>query len=203
MPARDSIYNQYLPTVAGDADVWGGYLNSNVNFIAWLCSNHATTGSSNAYVLTSGFTIPAYVSGQTFLIKPNFTNSGAATLNVDGLGTKAITKNGTTALASGDLVSGTVYTVTYDGTQFQVVGPMPGAFQPLDATLTALAALTITASSWIKGTGTDTFAVENASTSRTSLGLGTIATQNANSVTITGGSATGLTSVSATTITGG
>ena len=50
--------------------------------------------------------------------------------------------------------------------------------QPLDATLTALAALTITAGTWIKGTGTDTFAVENASTTRTSLGLGTAATQN-------------------------
>lgn len=34
-----------------------------------------------------------------------------------------------------------------------------GAFQPLDATLTALAALTITATTYIKGTGTDAFSV--------------------------------------------
>jgi hypothetical protein len=40
------------------------------------------------------------------------------------------------------------------------------------------------------------------SAARTGLGLGTISTQNANNVSITGGSATGLTSVSATTITG-
>lgn len=40
------------------------------------------------------------------------------------------------------------------------------------------------------------------SAARTGLGLGTISTQDANNVSITGGSATGLTSVSATTITG-
>lgn len=42
----------------------------------------------------------------------------------------------------------------------------------------------------------------SAANARTNLGLGTMATQNANAVSITGGSATGLTSVSATTVTG-
>lgn len=72
-------------------------------------------------------------------------------------------------------------------TYFDTLEASIAAKQTSDATLTALAALTITATTWIKGTGTDTFAVENASTTCTSLGLGTIATQNANSVTITGG----------------
>jgi|GEM_PF-7095633 len=48
--------------------------------------------------------------------------------------------------------------------------------------------------------------VASVSTSRTNLGLGTIATQNANAVSITGGSATGLTNLSVTnqaTLTGG
>lgn len=82
---------------------------------------YVTTGSSNAYVVTPTPAITAYVAGLSFYINPNFSNTGAATLNVSGLGTKAITKLGTTALASGDIVSGQIYEVIYDGTQFQLI----------------------------------------------------------------------------------
>jgi len=73
--------------------------------------------------------------------------------------------------------------------------------QGLDATLTALAGVTTAANQVIYATGADAFAVTSltsfgrsliddadAATSRTTLGLGTIATQDANNVTITGGS---------------
>ena len=63
--------------------------------------------------------------------------------------------------------------------------------QPLDAELTALAALAVTDGNFIVGNGT-TWTVENGATARTSLGLGTLATQNANAVSITGGSITGI-----------
>lgn len=45
-------------------------------------------------------------------------NTGAVTLNVNGLGAKSVVKNGGTALASGNLKAGGVYTVAYDGTSF-------------------------------------------------------------------------------------
>jgi hypothetical protein len=64
--------------------------------------------------------------------------------------------------------------------------------QPLDADLTAIAALAVTDGNFIVGNGT-TWVVESGSTARTSLGLGTISTQAANSVSITGGSITGIT----------
>lgn len=73
--------------------------------------------------------------------------------------------------------------------------------QPLDATLTALAGVTTAADELIYATGSDTFATTSfssygrtlvddadAATARTTLGLGTIATQDANNVAITGGS---------------
>lgn len=73
--------------------------------------------------------------------------------------------------------------------------------QPLDATLTALAGVSTVADRLIYATGSDTFTTTtftsfgrslvddaDASAARTTLGLGTIATQNANNVTITGGS---------------
>lgn len=72
--------------------------------------------------------------------------------------------------------------------------------QPLDATLTALAGVTTVADRLIYATGADTFTTTvftsfgrslvddaNATAGRTTLGLGTIATQNENNVNITGG----------------
>lgn len=73
--------------------------------------------------------------------------------------------------------------------------------QPLDATLTALAGVSTSANSLIYATGSDTFVTTTLSAfgrsliddadntaARGTLGLGTIATQNANNVSITGGS---------------
>jgi hypothetical protein len=64
--------------------------------------------------------------------------------------------------------------------------------QAYDAELTAIAALAVTDSNFIVGNGT-TWVAESGATARTSLGLGSIATQSAASVTITGGSISGIT----------
>lgn len=64
--------------------------------------------------------------------------------------------------------------------------------QAYDAQLADIAGLTPTDNTFIVGNGTN-FVSEDATTARTSLGLGTIATQTANNVSITGGSITGIT----------
>jgi len=80
-----------------------------------------TVTGTDTYVGTATPVLAAYAAGNTFtFIVPN-TNTGPATLNVSSLGAKAITKNGSTALASGDLTVGTVVMVVYDGTRFQLV----------------------------------------------------------------------------------
>ncbi|EUB95872.1 hypothetical protein PMI07_002360 [Rhizobium sp. CF080] len=60
------------------------------------------------------------------------------------------------------------------------------------ATLTAIAGLAVTNGNIIVGDGT-TWVAESGATARTSLGLGTMATQNATAVAITGGSVAGIT----------
>ena len=88
--------------------------------------------------------------------------------------------------------------------------------QPLDATLTALAGVTTAANSLIYATAADTFTTTtlsafgrsliddaDAATARTTLGLGTIATQASSNVSITGGSITNLTTFDGITIDGG
>lgn len=141
--ANTTLYSLVKPEVGASADSWGGKLNQNADDTDALLGAITTTGSANAYVLTTGLSLAAYVSGQAFKIKTNFANTGAATINVDGLGAKSIVKNGSTALASGDLASGQVYEIAYDGTNFQLVGKFG---QTEDATLTAFAAL-----SWSSG----------------------------------------------------
>jgi microcystin-dependent protein len=85
----------------------------------------ATTGSANTYVANLSPSVTAYVAGQKFLLNINATNTGASTINFNAVGAKSIVKNGATALQGGELVSGRLYTIIYDGTNFQVVNPTP------------------------------------------------------------------------------
>ena len=64
--------------------------------------------------------VTAYTTGQMFWFVASGTNTGATTLNIDSLGAKSITR-GTAALAAGDIISGSVALVVYDGTQFQLL----------------------------------------------------------------------------------
>ena len=70
--------------------------------------------------------------------------------------------------------------------------------QAYDAGLADIAALATTDGNIIVGSGSN-WVAESGATARTSLGLGTIATQDANNVTITGGSITGMGAIGGTT----
>jgi hypothetical protein len=82
---------------------------------------NVTTGSANAYVLTLIPVAPAYSQGMVVRFISNFGNTGASTLNVNGLGAIAIKKFGSTALASGDIANNQAVEVMYDGTNFQLM----------------------------------------------------------------------------------
>lgn len=115
-----------------------------------------TGGSANAQTITSDSVAAiatAYAAGMAFIAKAGYTNSGEATLNVDGVGARPIKKGGgQSALAANDIVANGVYIFVYEasGDVFILLNPETGqtsaGFQPLDATLTALAAL-----SWSSG----------------------------------------------------
>ena len=80
-----------------------------------------TVTGTDTYVATASPALTAYAAGNLFsLVVPN-TNTGAATINIDGLGAKAITRTGTTALVAGDMIATEVVIVVYDGTRFQLI----------------------------------------------------------------------------------
>jgi len=85
-------------------------------------SNYAVASGTNTYTATIAPAITAYATGQAFNIKFTNANTGAATINLNTLGAKAIKKNGGSALESGDIQAGQVYTLLYDGTDFEIVG---------------------------------------------------------------------------------
>jgi hypothetical protein len=88
-----------------------------------VAGNLTTGGSSNAYTLQTAQAINGYSAGLWVRAKANHTNSGAATLNINGVGAADIRKGVTTALASGDIISGRFYDFVYDATNsvFQVL----------------------------------------------------------------------------------
>ena len=73
----------------------------------------AASGINNAYAVTANRVLSAYSDSLIVGFTPNHTNTGAATLNVSGLGAKTIVRpNGDTALA-GDIVNGSKVLVIY------------------------------------------------------------------------------------------
>lgn len=80
-----------------------------------------TGGSANTYTLSASQTLSAYFDGLKLTFEVTPTNTGASTLNVDGIGAASIVKYGATALEAGDLNGGQKYTVVHDGTNFQLV----------------------------------------------------------------------------------
>lgn len=84
----------------------------------------ASTGSANAYVFAAAQTFTAYYDGMLVGFDANFANTGAATIDVDGLGAKTIKKYNDADLASGDIESGQKVLVAYDGTNFQMLSPV-------------------------------------------------------------------------------
>lgn len=123
--------------------VWRGTMATVQRFWNRINGSINTTGSSNAYIYTPVNTNypTAYVQGEVYSFKANFANTGAATLNINSLGAKNIYKKGNSgvvALTGGEIQSGDLVSVAYDGTQFQLLSGIP-----VPATSTAITASSI------------------------------------------------------------
>lgn len=82
-----------------------------------------SVAGTNTITAVGAVGMTAYATGQKFTFVSAGANTGAATININSIGAKAITKNGATALTTGDIPSGYVAEVVYDGTQFQLTNP--------------------------------------------------------------------------------
>lgn len=80
------------------------------------------TGSGTGTAIIAALTpaIEEYVEGLRLRLKVLATNGGPATINVNGLGAKEIRRGDGTALLGGELITGAVADLTYDGTRFRL-----------------------------------------------------------------------------------
>ncbi len=97
------------------------YPKSKAENIIGLDRYAATTGSANTYVASIPG-IAGLVAGLRITLKINVANTGASTININSLGAKSIRKAGGAALTNGNLKTGGIYTLVYDGTNFQLQG---------------------------------------------------------------------------------
>ena len=87
----------------------------------------ADSVGTDTYVITLVPTPASLDVGMVVNFKPLVSNTGAATLNVNGLGAKNIVKNFNQALDNGDLQSAQVVSLVYDGTSFQMQSQLGNA----------------------------------------------------------------------------
>lgn len=78
-------------------------------------------GTADVIMLTPSPAISAYAAGQRFSFIASGANTTNVTVNISSLGAKAVTKFGTTALVANNILSGSLLTIEYDGTRFQLL----------------------------------------------------------------------------------
>jgi hypothetical protein len=172
------------------------------------------SATSDAYALAPQPVYTQYFTGQRVRFRAATLNTAAATLNLNGLGAKALEFNGD-ALVTGDILANQIVEAEYDGTAFQMLTPpnildvaqggTGGASLTDGGVLLGSGTGAITAfgvlsdSNFLVGDGTTDPVAETGDTARISLGVGT-----SDSPTFTGLTTTGHTQRSlATGITAG
>jgi hypothetical protein len=103
-------------TATTDAVRLGQLQNFGINTLITVAGTDTITGTVSP-------SLTAYTAGQIFSFVVGTTNTGAVTLNIDGLGAKAVTRTGAIALVAGAMVTGQIALVEYDGTRFQLLDP--------------------------------------------------------------------------------
>jgi hypothetical protein len=82
------------------------------------------TGVADALVITLNPPLTAYSEYNRFYVKAANTNTTACTIDVNGLGAKAITHMDGSPILTGEIVAGFILELVYDGTQFQWLNPI-------------------------------------------------------------------------------
>lgn len=80
----------------------------------------ATSGTGDTYTITTHLGLTSYPTNLALLVKFDEANTGACSLNVDGLGAKSLKIAGNDP-ADNDIDANKWYWVVYDGTNFEIV----------------------------------------------------------------------------------
>lgn len=117
----DMVYNSLLLnnnlTVTGTTTFNGGVITASVN------NYGVDAGSTDAYVANLTPAPTAYVTGRMYVLKAATANTGAASVNFNGIGAATIVKAVSTTLANNDILAGMLCLLLYDGTNMVLLNP--------------------------------------------------------------------------------
>lgn len=99
-----------------------------------------TGGTTDTYTATMTPTVTSYDVGQAYSVQFVNGNTGAATINMDGVGVAPVVRADATPLVAGDIEGGQFLILVYDGADFQAIGLTDTA---TGGTVTSVAALTL------------------------------------------------------------
>lgn len=85
------------------------------------------TASTDAYVITLVPAPSAYYEGMEIVFKAVTANTGACSVNVNGLGAKSLVRPVAVTPSNNDILAGSIVTAVYDGTNFQMTQFIPAA----------------------------------------------------------------------------
>lgn len=127
-----------------------------------------SAGTADAQTVTTGMSMGAYAQGvlMGFKAGAGLTNTGAMTINVDGLGAKSVKLTTGANPPAGAVTAGGIYLIAYEATSNTLLLLNPA----LDADLAVLGGLAKTDGNFIVGDGTN-WTAESGATARTSLGM--------------------------------
>lgn len=74
------------------------------------------SGSGNSYIVTLPDTRTSYQEGDKIAFRATHANTGAASINIDGIGLASLVRADESATQSGDFIAGTYYEAVYDAT---------------------------------------------------------------------------------------
>jgi hypothetical protein len=127
-PTANLLMGTYAHTNVGNATARTMYASAGQVQDSTLTYLTSVAGT-NAITASAPIVMTAYAAGQTFQFIASASNTGATTININSIGLKSITRDGTTALVAGDIVSGGAYQLIYDGTQFQLTNSSNASVQ--------------------------------------------------------------------------
>jgi len=120
--------------------------NTFPGFVGAVLVGGVDGGAANAYTLTPATPLAGYAAKMQVVFQAIATNTAAATLNVSGLGAKAIVSEAGAPVTPSDLIAGRFYSAIYDGTRFRLTsvpqnyidqlvisGTVPGVNDPANA----------------------------------------------------------------------
>jgi hypothetical protein len=129
------------------------------------------TGAGGDYVIELSPALTELIPGMPIAFNANHENPGAATLKIDDLAAIPIKNRVSAALSAGDILSGQIVIVAYDGTNFQLIGNRLSAASQAEMEAATEAAKYVApstakyhpgvAKAWIDFTGTGTVSINS------------------------------------------